>query len=135
MCYKDLDGLMVFYYCLGLCNDDEICVNYLNIFLLKKDDVEWFFKDDKNGDIVLSIVVKCLKYSRIKSICMFFKWCVKINILNEDGYLFLYFVVRLLKRKSDYIEFECCIWVIILILNGVDLDKKLDKNCKVVDEC
>lgn len=32
--YKDLKGLMVFYYCLGLCNDDEICVNYLNIFLL-----------------------------------------------------------------------------------------------------
>lgn len=126
---------MVFYYCLGLGNDDEICVNYLNIFLLEIGYLDCFFKDDENGDIVLSIVVKCLKYSRVKSMCMFFKCCVLINILNEDGYLFLCFVVRLLKRKSDYIEFECCIRVIILILNGVGMDKKIDENCRVVDEC
>lgn len=49
MCYKDLNSLMVFYYCLGLCNDDEICVNYLNIFLLEIDDVDWFFKEDEYG--------------------------------------------------------------------------------------
>lgn len=133
--YKDSNGLTVFHHCLGSCNDDETCANYLNILLPKKDDAEWLSKDDKNGDTALSIAAKCSKHSRIKSICMLLKRCAKINTLNEDGYSPLHLAVRSLKRKSDHIELECCTRVIILILNGADPDKNSDKNRKAVDEC
>lgn len=93
-------------------------------------------KDDIKGDIVFSIVVKEINCSRIFSILVFFEINVEIiKIVNEDGYLFLYFCVRFLKEELVYMEFECCIRVIIFILYGVDLDKLLDKDEKLIDEC
>lgn len=133
--YKDLKGSTVFHHCLGSCNDDETCANYLNILLPEIDYADWLSKDNLNGDTALSIAAKCSKYSRIKSICMLLKRCVPINTLNEDGYSPLRLVVRSLKRKSDHIELECCTRVIILILNGAGPDKKTDGHHREVDEC
>lgn len=94
------------------------------------------FKDDINGDIVFSIVVKEINCSRICSMLVFFEIGVDIiDILNEDGYLLLYFCVRFLNIELVYMKFECCIRVIIFILYGVNLDKKLDKENKLIDEC
>lgn len=133
--YKDLKGSTVFHHCLGSCNDDETCANYLNILLPQIDYADWLSKDNLNGDTALSIAAKCSKYSRLKSICMLLKRCVPINTLNEDGYSPLRLVVRSLKRKSDHIELECCTRVIILILNGAGPDKKTDGHHREVDEC
>lgn len=110
-----------------------MCVECLNIILEGKDVKDCFSKNDLNGDIVLSIVVRCLKYSRIVSIFKFFESDLNIiNILNEEGYLFLYFVVKLLKDLNIMVEFECCVRVIIFILYGDNLDKMLDVDKKVV---
>lgn len=133
--YKDSKSSTVFHHCLGSCNDDETCANYLNILLPEIDDADWLSKDDKYGDTALSIAAKCSKRSRVKSICMLLKRCVKINTLNEDGYSPLHLAVRSLKRKSDHIELECCTRVIILILSGADPDTKSDKNRRAVDDC
>lgn len=125
--------LIVFYYCLGFNNDDNMCVEYLKIILKGKDVKNYFCRNDINGDIVLSIVVKCLKYSRILSIFKFFESDLNIiYILNKEGYLFLYFVVKLLKDIKVIFEFECCVRVIIFILYGDNLDKILDVEKKVV---
>lgn len=133
--YKDSNSSTVFHHCLGSCNDDETCANYLNILLPEIDDADWLSKEDEYGDTALSIAAKCSKRSRVKSICMLLKRCVKINTLNEDGYSPLHLAVRSLKRKSDHTELECCTRVIILILSGADPDKKSDKNRRAVDEC
>lgn len=133
--YKDSMSSTVFHHCLGSCNDDETCANYLNILLPEIDDADLLSKDDENGDNALSIAAKCSKRSRVKSICMLLKRCVKINTLNEDGYSPLHLAVRSLKRKSDHIELECCTRVIILILNGADPDKISNQNRRIVDEC
>lgn len=61
--YKDIDGLIVLYYLLGFENDDEMCVQYFDM-ILKNDKVKkCLLKDDFKGDIVLSIVVKEIRYS------------------------------------------------------------------------
>lgn len=88
-----------------------------------KDVRDVLLKDDINGDIVLSIVIKEIYCSRICSILVFFEICVDIiDILNEDWYLFLYFCVRFLKVELVYMKLECCIRFIIFILYGVILD-------------
>lgn len=138
MCKKDNIGLIILYYCFVLNYDDKICVEYFEIILKDSCVGDLIVKDDVKGDIVLSIVVNCLKYSRIRSILLLFKNNVKIiNIINEDGYLVLYFFVGCFKyiRVSFVVEFECCVRVIVLILYGVSLDKELDDKNKVVDEC
>lgn len=86
--------------------------------------IKCLLKDDFKGDIVLSIVVKEIKYSRIWSMLKFFESgeCI-VEILNEKGCLFLYFFVSLLKGDILYFKFECCIRVIILFLYGVNFNK------------
>lgn len=134
--YKDSNGSTVLHHCLGSCNDDETCANYLNLLFLEKcDDTDWLSKDDENGDTALSIAAKCSKHSRIKSICILLKKKVQINTINEDGYSPLHLSVRSLTGKDDHIELECCTRVIIFILNGADPNKKSDKNHKAIDEC
>lgn len=69
-----------------------------------------------NGDIFLSIVVNCLKYSRVWSILLFLKNDESIvKIINDDGNLLLYFFVKSLKEMNDIDEFECCVRVVIFI--------------------
>lgn len=63
--YQDLNNFIVLYYCFRLCNDDKICVDYLDIILKKKDKKDLLIINDDKGDIVFIIVVKYLKYSRI----------------------------------------------------------------------
>lgn len=80
-------------------------------------------KDDINGDIVLGIVVKEIKYSRIWSMLKFFDSSEYIvEILNEKGCLFLYFFVSFLKGDVLLFKVECCIRVIILFLYGVSFN-------------
>lgn len=136
-CYKDLiNYLIVFYYCFWFSNDDEVCVNYLNIFLREKDVMIFLYKDDMDGNMVFYIVVKEIKCSRIMSILKFFESNVDIvNILNEDGYLLLYFVIRLFKRDNILYRIECCIKVIILIFYSVSLNKFLKMSDIVIEEC
>lgn len=132
---QDKIGLIVFYYCFGLNNDDKICLGYLDIIFKDFKVIECLSKNDLNGDIVLSIVVKCLKYSRICSILKFFESIGNlkiIDIVNDEGYLFLYFFVKFLKEIEVLVEFECCVRVIIFILYDVNLDFKLDVEKKVV---
>lgn len=47
-------------------------MEYFEIILEDSNIEDLVIKDNIKGDIVLSIVVKCLKYSRIKSILLFF---------------------------------------------------------------
>lgn len=56
---QDKIGLIVFYYCVGLKNDDKICLRYLDVIFWDGEFNEFFCKIDLYGDIVLSIVVKC----------------------------------------------------------------------------
>lgn len=116
--------------------DDEICVEILNIIIGSCNNIDLFNKEDINGDNVLSIVVKYLKYSRIYSILIFFEGSRNIvNNVNDVGLLLLYFVVRFFNYCFLYVEFECCVRVVILILSGVDMDKKLNVVVKVIDKC
>lgn len=39
-----------------------------------------------------------------------------VDILNEEGYLLLYFVIRFFKKDSKFIKIEWCIRVIIIII-------------------
>lgn len=133
--YGDANHSTVFHHCLGSCNDDETCANYLNILLPESDDADMLSKNDENGDTALSIAAKCSKHSRIKSICILLKRCVEINTINEDGYWPLHLSVRTLKGEDVYIELECCTRVIIFILNGADSNKTSDTNHKAIDEC
>lgn len=136
MNYKDREDLIMFYYCLRFSNNDEMCVEYFEIFINKLDGLKLFKNNDVNGDIVLSIVVKEIKCSWIFSILKLFESGVDIiNILNKEGYLFLYFFVKFLKVGFIWVEFECCVRVIILIIFGVNLENFLDRNVKVIDEC
>lgn len=85
-----------------------------------------------NGDIFFSIVVNCLKISRIWSILLFFKNDESIvKIINDDGNLLLYFFVKSLKEMNEIDELECCVRVVIFILYGVNLNKKLDDEKRV----
>lgn len=69
-----------------------------------------------NGDIFFSIVVNCLKISRIWSILLFFKNDESIvKIINDDGNLLLYFFVKSLKEMNEINELECCVRVVIFI--------------------
>lgn len=93
--------------------------------ILKNDKVKkCLLKDDFKGDIVLSIVVKEIRYSWILSILKFFESseCI-VEMLNEVGCLFLYFLVSFLKRDILFFKVECCIRVIILFLYGVSFNK------------
>lgn len=138
MCKKDDKGLIILYYCFVLNYNDKICVEYFKIILEISNIDDLIIKDNNKGDIVLSIVVNCLRYSRIRSIFLFFKNGLNIiYIINEDGYLLLYFFVGCFKdiEVNFIVEFECCIRVIVLILGGVSLEKELDDDNRVVDEC
>lgn len=55
--------------------------------------------------------------------------------LNDDGLMLLYFIMRVFNNCFLCVEFECCVWGVILILCGVFIDFKLDEGVKVIDEC
>lgn len=113
----------------------QTLVNYKSTLRYKDSNSSTVFHHCLGLCNALSIAAKCSKRSRVKSICMLLKRCVKINTLNGNGYSPLHLAVRSLKRKSDHTELQCCTRVIILILSGADPDKKLDKNRRAVDEC
>lgn len=62
---RDVKGLIILYYCFCFDNIDKICVEYFKIILEKSVVDVLLKKDDLNGDMFLSIVVNCLKCSRI----------------------------------------------------------------------
>ena len=58
-----------------------------------------------------------------------------ITTINDDGCSPLQLCIRSLKGRSAYIELECCVRVILLLLYGGSPDNKSDKNYIAIEEC
>lgn len=133
---RDSRNSTVFHHCLKSDHDDETCAKYLKIIMHGKGAKEALSKDDIAGDTALSIAAKETNRSRIRSILLLLETNADIiDTLNDDGYSPLHLCFRSLKAESAYIELECCIRVITLILYGADPDKLSDKDEKPIDEC
>lgn len=136
--YRDNNYSTVFHHCLGSCNDDETCAEYLNLLLNRKDKDtgNLLCKEDDKGNTVLNIAAKESKCSRIQSILILLESNANIvDSLNEDGYSPLYLCVRSLSGDHTSVELECCVRVITLILYGADPEKKSDENDAAIDQC
>lgn len=133
---RDSQNSTVFHHCLRSDHDDETCAEYLKIIMHGKSAKDALSKDDIKGDTALSIAAKETNRSRILSILVLLETNAEIiKTVNEDGYSPLHLCVRSLKEESAYMELECCIRVITLILYGADPDKLSDKDEKPIDEC
>lgn len=133
---RDSRNSTVFHHCLKSDHDDETCAKYLKIIMHGKGAKEALSRDDIAGDTALSIAAKETNRSRIRSILLLLETNADIiDTLNDDGYSPLHLCVRSLKAESAYMELECCIRVITLILYGADPDKLSDKDEKPIDEC
>lgn len=136
--YKDKNYSTVFHHCLGSCNDDETCAEYLKLLLNRKDKDtgNLLFKEDDKGNTVLNIAAKESKCSRIQSILILLESNPNIvDTLNEDGYSPLHLCVRSLSGDHDSDELECCVRVITLLLYGADPKKTSDENDEPIDQC
>nr|XP_022293622.1 uncharacterized protein LOC111104129 isoform X2 [Crassostrea virginica]XP_022293623.1 uncharacterized protein LOC111104129 isoform X2 [Crassostrea virginica]XP_022293624.1 uncharacterized protein LOC111104129 isoform X2 [Crassostrea virginica]XP_022293625.1 uncharacterized protein LOC111104129 isoform X2 [Crassostrea virginica] len=134
---KDWNDSNVFHHCLGSSNDDETCAGYLNILLTMNDAKSCLLQCNFTGDIPLSIAAMETKNSRICSILSLLKHGSKsmITTINDDGRSPLQLCIRSLKGRSAYIELECCVRVILLLLYGGSPDNKSDKNDIAIEEC
>lgn len=136
--YRDKNYLTVFHHCLGSCNDDETCAEYLKLLLNRKDEDtgNLLCKEDDKGNTVLNIAAKESKCSRIQSMIILLESNDKIvNTLNEDGHSPLYLCVRSLSGDHTSVELECCVRVITLILYGADPKQISDENDTAIDQC
>lgn len=133
---RDLNDSSVFHHCLGSCNDDAVCAEYLNILLNERDAKDLLSITNVHGDTALGIAAKTENQSRIRSILILLENNADIiNTLNEDGFSPLHVSVRFLKGESLYAELECCVRVITLILYGAEPEKCSAKNKRAIDEC
>lgn len=133
---RDSQNSTVFHHCLTSDHNDETCAEYLKIIMHGKSAKDALSKDDIKGDTALSIAAKETNRSRILSMLVLLETNAEIyKTVNEDGYSPLHLCVRSLKEESAYMELECCIRVITLILYGADPDKQSDKGEKPIDEC
>lgn len=136
--YRDKNYSTVFHHCLGSCNDDETCAEYLKLLLNRKDrdTGNLLCKEDDKGNTVLNIAAKESKCSRIQSILILLESNANIvDTLNEDGCSPLYLCVRSLSGDHTSVELECCVRVITLIIYGADPGKKSDENDTAIDKC
>ena len=134
---KDWNDSNVFHHCLESSNDDETCAGYLNILLTLNDAKSCLLQDNFNGNVPLSFAAKETKHSRICSILSLLKHGSKsmITIINDNGYSPLQLCIRSLKGRSEYVELECCVRVVLLLLCGGSPDNKSDKNDNAIEEC
>uniref|UniRef100_A0A8W8JBT4 Uncharacterized protein n=1 Tax=Magallana gigas TaxID=29159 RepID=A0A8W8JBT4_MAGGI len=134
--YKDREDSTMFHHCLRSSNNDETCAEYLEILINKLDGLKSLSNNDVNGDTALSIAAKETKRSRILSILKLLESGVDItNTLNKEGYSPLHLSVKSLKAGSTWVELECCVRVITLIIFGANPEKLSDGNVKAIDEC
>lgn len=134
--YKDREDSTMFHHCLRSSNNDETCAEYLEILINKLDGLKSLKNNDVNGDTALSIAAKETKRSRILSILKLLESGVDItNTLNKEGYSPLHLSVKSLKAGSTWVELECCVRVITLIIFGANLENLSDRNVKAIDEC
>ena len=135
--FTDWNNSNVFHHCLRSSNDDETCAGYLNILLTMNDAKSCLLQDNFNGDIPLSFAAKEAKHSRICSILSLLKQGSKsmITTINDNGYSPLQLCIRSLKGRSAYVELECCVRVVLLLLCGGSPDNKSDKNDIAIEEC
>lgn len=134
---RDTTGSTVFHHCLGSAHDDKTCAEILGIIISSCNDIDLLNKVNLEGDTALSIAAKYSKYSRIQSILILLEGCRNIvNSVNYDGFSPLHLAVRSLNNCCPpWVELECCVRVVILILSGADTDKKSDADGKAIDEC
>lgn len=126
----------VLHHCLGSAHDDETCAETLNIIIGSCNNTDLFNKEDINGDNALSIAAKYSKHSRIHSILILLEGSRNIvNNVNDAGLSPLHLAVRSFNHCSPYVELECCVRVVILILSGADTDKKSNAAVKAIDKC
>lgn len=136
--YKDKNYSTVFHHCLGSCNDDETCAEYLKLLLNQEhqDTGKLLCKEDVNENTALSIAAKESKRSRIQSMLILLESNANIvDTLNEDGYSQLHLCVTSLSGDPTSVELECCARVITLVLYGANPEIKSDKNDKATDQC
>lgn len=134
---KDWNDSNVFHHCIGSCNDDETCAGYLNILLRQKDANACLSQSNSYGNTPFLVAVMEKKYSRICSILSLLKHGSKsiITTINDDGCSPLQLCIRSLKGTSAYVELECCVRVMLLLLCGGSPENESDKNDIAIEEC
>ena len=134
---KDSNDSNVFHHCLRSSNDDETCAGYLNILLTLKGAKSCLLQYNFHGDIPLSFAAAETKHSRICSILSLLKHGLKsmVTTINDNGYSPLQLCIRSLKGRSAYVELECCVRVVLLLLCVGSPDNKSDKNDIAIEEC
>lgn len=134
---RDTTDSTVFHHCLGSAHDDKTCAEILDIIIGSCNDIDFLSNVNLDGDTALSIAAKYSKYSRIQSILILLEGCRNIvNSVNYDGFSPLHLAVRSFNNCCPpWVELECCVRVVILILSGADTDKKSDADAKAIDEC